>query len=217
MATHDTFAMALPRLVTFCLYGDLQRFGRRFSLSVDSAAEGLHGLFQQIPALRAQMREGWYQVRIAGQDVAPEAVHQRLHEPLPPGAVVHIVPRLAGAGGGGVFQFIAGAALFAVAWWNPAGWLGAAAVTGMMSAGAAMMAGGVAQMLTPVPQTPALSRGEEEKGNTYFSNLDNAVAQGMPVPVAYGDILCGSRVISQSVDIMDDSTGFKIDIGKHGG
>lgn len=163
------------------------------------------------------MREGWYQVRIVGQDVAPEAVHQRLHEPLPPGAVVHIVPRLAGAGGGGVFQFIAGAALFAVAWWNPAGWLGAAAVTGMMSAGAAMMAGGVAQMLTPAPQTPALSRGEAEKGNTYFSNLDNAVAQGMPVPVAYGDILCGSRVISQSVDIMDESTGVKIDIGKHGG
>lgn len=176
---------------------------------MDSAAEGLHGLFQQIPALRARMREGWYQVRIAGQDVAPDAVHQRLHEPLPAGAVVHIVPRLAGAGGGGVFQFITGAVLTALSF-----------VPGLQflaPIGIGMMVGGVAQMLAPVPETPRLSREEMEKGNTYFSNLDNAVAQGMPVPVAYGDILCGSRVISQSVDIMDDSTGVKIDIGKHGG
>ncbi|HEK3222390.1 TPA: tail assembly protein [Proteus mirabilis] len=62
-----------------------------------------------------------------------------------------------------------------------------------------------------------LIRGDEEKGNTYFSNLDNAVAQGMPVPIAYGEIMCGSRVISQSVEIMDDSDGENIDAGKHGG
>lgn len=87
----------------------------------------------------------------------------------------------------------------------------------MMSAGAAMMLGGVAQMLTPLPKRASLSRSEEEKGNTYFSNLDNSVAQGMAVPIAYGEIMCGSRVISQSVEIMDDSEGKDIDVGKHGG
>lgn len=80
-----------------------------------------------------------------------------------------------------------------------------------------MMIGGVAQMLIPSPKPPNLSRSDEEKGNTYFSNLDNAVAQGMPVPIAYGEIMCGSRVISQSVEIMDDSDGEDIDAGKHGG
>ncbi|NIA76743.1 tail assembly protein, partial [Providencia rettgeri] len=37
------------------------------------------------------------------------------------------------------------------------------------------------------------------------------------VPIAYGEIMCGSRVISQSVEIMDDSEGKDIDVGKHGG
>ncbi len=65
------------------------------------------------------------------------------------GAVIHIVPRLAGAKSGGVFQVVLGAALIAVAWWNPVGWLGAAAVSGMYAAGASMILGGVAQMLAP--------------------------------------------------------------------
>ncbi len=63
--------------------------------------------------------------------------------------MIHIVPRLAGAKSGGVFQVVLGAALIAVAWWNPVGWLGAAAVSGMYAAGASMIPGGVAQMLAP--------------------------------------------------------------------
>ncbi|ENE26316.1 hypothetical protein ECP030229310_1340, partial [Escherichia coli P0302293.10] len=39
--------------------------------------------------------------------------------------------------------------LIAVAWWNPVGWLGAAAVSGMYAAGASMILGGGAQMLAP--------------------------------------------------------------------
>ncbi|HCT1397553.1 TPA: tail assembly protein, partial [Morganella morganii] len=108
----------------------------------------------------------------------------------------------------------AGAAVLGLGWWNPGGWaIGGA----LMSAGAAMMLGGVAQMLTPVAKQPDMSRGEGEKGNTYFSNLENTVAQGVAVPVAYGRIMCGSRVISQSIEIMDDSDGTNIDAGKHGG
>ncbi len=206
-------------MATFCLYGDLQRFGRRFALSVESAAEGLHGLFVQIPQLRQRIREGWYQVRIAGSDVLPGELHQRLSDPLAPGAVVHIVPRLAGAKNGGVFQFIAGAALVVVGgvMTYMSGGTASPLAAGLMTSGAAMMFGGVVQMLTPMPQTPKMNRDEMEKGNTYFSNLDNAVAQGMPVPVAYGEILCGSRVISQAVEIMDDGNAKQIDAGKHGG
>ncbi len=131
-----------------------------------------------------------------------------------PNAVIHIVPRIAGAKNAGALQFIAGAAILVVGWWNPAGWSFGGS---MMAAGAAMMMGGVAQMLTPTPKQPNMSRSEEEKGNTYFSNLENAVAQGMAVPIAYGEIMCGSRVISQSVEVMDDSDEKDIDVGKHGG
>ncbi|HCT9109212.1 TPA: tail assembly protein [Proteus mirabilis] len=216
MATNDALNLALPRLATFRLYGDLQRFGRRFDLNVNTASEGLHALFIQLPALRLAIRDGWYQVRIAGTDISPQDINQRFNETLPDNAVVNIVPKLSGAKNVGVFQFIAGAALFSLGWWGPA-WISATVATSLMAGGAAMMIGGVAQMLIPSPKPPNLSRGDEEKGNTYFSNLDNAVAQGMPVPIAYGEIMCGSRVISQSVEIMDDSDGEDIDAGKHGG
>lgn len=201
-------------MATLRFYGDLQRFGRRFDLNIKTAAEGLHALFLQIPNLKQQFRDGWYQIRISGSDVNPNELHQRVYEPLMPNAVIHIVPRIAGAKNAGALQFIAGAAILVVGWWNPAGWSFGGS---MMAAGAAMMMGGVAQMLTPMPKPQSMSRSEEEKGNTYFSNLENAVAQGMAVPIAYGEIMCGSRVISQAVEIMDDGDAKDIDVGKHGG
>ncbi|MCP1694862.1 putative phage tail protein [Citrobacter farmeri] len=75
-----------------------------------TAAEAIWALSVQVPGFRRQMNEGWYQIRIAGEDTAPEAVYARLHESLHEGAVIHIVPRLAGAGGNGGFQIVLGAA-----------------------------------------------------------------------------------------------------------
>ncbi|VDZ94773.1 tail assembly protein [Salmonella enterica subsp. enterica] len=100
MATTDTLNMAAPAMVRICLYGDLQRFGKRISLSIKTAAEGIHALAIQLPGFRQRMNEGWYQVRIAGSDMAPDTLTARLNESLPPGAVVHIVPRMAGAKNG---------------------------------------------------------------------------------------------------------------------
>ncbi|EIS5514927.1 tail assembly protein [Salmonella enterica] len=36
-------------MVRICLYGDLQRFGKRISLSIKTAAEGIHALAIQLP------------------------------------------------------------------------------------------------------------------------------------------------------------------------
>ncbi len=109
MATTNAFCLASPPLARICLHGDLQRFGRRLSLYVNTAAEAIRALSLQMPGFRRQMNEGWYQIRIRGEDTAPEAVYARLHEPLGEGAVIHIVPRLAGAGKGGL-QIVLGAA-----------------------------------------------------------------------------------------------------------
>lgn len=210
MAATDTFNLEMPGMATLRLYGDLQRFGKRFDLSIKTAAEGLHALYLQIPGLRQKIQEGWYQVRIAGKDVAQDDVTARLHEPLPAGAVIHIVPRMEGAGNAGIFQIVAGVILIAVAWWNPAGWLGASAVTGMYAAGGAMVVGGFAQMLTPKPQSPSMSHADNGKASVYFSSVDNMIAQGNPVPIPYGEIMCGSRVISQEITTRDESTPDKV-------
>ncbi|EEW8505190.1 tail assembly protein, partial [Escherichia coli] len=168
-----------------CLHGDLQRFGRRLSLYVNTAAEAIRALSLQVPGFRRQMNEGWYQIRIAGEDTAPEAVYARLHEQLGEGAVIHIVPRLAGAGKGGL-QIVLGAAAivgsFFTAGASMAAW-GAAlsaggfsATTMLFSLGASMILGGVAQMLAPKPKTPEYRATDNGKQNTYFSSLDNMIA-----------------------------------------
>ncbi|ECD6312647.1 tail assembly protein [Salmonella enterica subsp. enterica serovar Newport] len=197
-------------MARFCLHGDLKRFGRRFDICIKTAAEGVYALAMQIPGFREKMTEGWYQVRIAGEDVSEDTLSTRLHEPLPPGAVIHIVPRMEGAGNAGIFQIVAGVILIAVAWWNPAGWLGASALSGMYAAGGAMVIGGFAQMLAPKPQSPSMSHADNGKASVYFSSVDNMIAQGNPVPIPYGETMCGSRVISQEITTRDESTPEKV-------
>ncbi|ELS5096056.1 tail assembly protein [Salmonella enterica] len=212
MATANALTMAPPTMARVCLYGDLQRFGRRTDLSIKTAAEGVYALAMQIPGFRQRMSEGWYQVRIAGRDVAPDDVTARLHEPLPTGAVIHIVPRMEGAKSGGIFQVVLGAVAIAAAFWTGGASMAAwgALSTGLFTAGASMMLGGVAQMLTPQPKAPSMHSADNGKQNTYFSSLDNMVAQGNPLPVAYGEVMTGSRRISQELSTRDESSPDKV-------
>lgn len=158
------------------------------------------------------MSEGWYQIRIAGEDVSEETLSARLHEPLPPGAVIHIVPRMEGAKSGGVFQVVLGAVAIAAAFWTGGASMVAwgALSTGLFTAGVSMMLGGVAQMLTPQPKAPSMHSADNGKQNTYFSSLDNMVAQGNPVPIPYGEIMTGSRRISQELSTRDESSPDKV-------
>ena len=65
--------------------------------------------------------------------------------------------------------------------------------------GVGMALGGVAQMLTrPPAMTP--SNGADKGRNSSFSNLTNSAAQGQVVPLAYGRVYCGSRIVSQGVE-----------------
>ncbi|EID3015398.1 tail assembly protein [Salmonella enterica] len=216
MATANALTMATPTMARVCLYGDLQRFGKRFSLSIKTAAEGVYALAMQIPGFRQRINEGWYQVRIAGEDVSADNLTARLHEPLPPGAVIHIVPRMEGAKSGW-FGVLAGVALIgasfipgvnAIAWSIGASTMSLGSVA--FSLGVSMMLGGVAQMLAPKPKAPSMHNADNGKQNTYFSSLDNMVAQGNPLPVAYGEVMTGSRRISQELSTRDESSPDKV-------
>nr|WP_250581380.1 hypothetical protein [Neisseria subflava] len=69
----------------------------------------------------------------------------------------------------------------------------------LVVAGVGMVAGGVAQMLTKPPKFDG-GKGVENSRNSGFSNLSNTAAQGQPMPLAYGRIYCGSRVVSQGIE-----------------
>ncbi|EAK8483876.1 tail assembly protein, partial [Listeria monocytogenes] len=171
-----------------------------------------------LPAFRQKLSDGWYQVRIAGRDVSTSGLTAQLHETLPDGAVIHIVPRVAGAKSGGVFQIVLGAAAIAgsfftagatLAAWGAA--IGAGGMTGILfSLGASMVLGGVAQMLAPKARTPRIQTTDNGKQNTYFSSLDNMVAQGNVLPVLYGEMRVGSRVVSQEISTADEGDGGQV-------
>ncbi|WP_139299034.1 tail assembly protein [Escherichia coli] len=198
-------------MARICLYGDLQRFGRRIDLRVKTGAEAIRALAMQIPAFRQKLSDGWYQVRIAGRDTGETELSARLNEPLANGAVIHIVPRLAGAKSGGVFQAVLGAAVMAVAIWMPGVAIGTGGMTGILfSLGASMVLGGVAQMLAPKARTPRTQTTDNGKQNTYFSSLDNMVAQGNVLPVLYGEMRVGSRVVSQEISTADEGDGGQV-------
>ncbi|EAO5523839.1 tail assembly protein [Salmonella enterica subsp. enterica serovar Monophasic] len=212
MATPHTLDMATQGMARVCLYGDLQRFGRRFSLSIKTGAEAIYALTMQIPGFRQKMNDGWYQIRIAGQDVDETSVSARLHEPLPDGAIIHIVPRMAGAKSGGLFQVVLGAVAIGAAFFTGGASLAAwgAFSTGLFTAGVGMMLGGVAQMLTPQAKIPSSRQTDNGKQNTYFSSLDNLVAQSNALPVLYGEMLVGSRTISQEISTRDEGGGGQV-------
>nr|WP_201482743.1 tail assembly protein [Escherichia coli] len=215
MAATHTLPLASPGMARICLYGDLQRFGRRIDLRVKTGAEAIRALATQLPSFRQKLNEGWYQVRIAGRDAGENELSARLNEPLANGAVIHIVPRLAGAKSGGVFQAVLGAALIATAIWMPG--ISIAFSDILFSMGAAMTLGGVAQMLAPKAKVPEYKSTDNGKQNTYFSSLDNMIAQGNPIPVPYGEMLVGSRRISQDISTRDEGgDGKVVVIGRQG-
>lgn len=183
-------------MITVCLHGGLREYGRRFDLHVASPAEAVRALLTQLPNLREILQSGFYQVRFNRHDFSEAELETEFQQGGH--GVLHIVPRIQGAGRVG--QIVAGVALLVFAWWNPFGWtVGGALLTGISSLGMGLVLGGVAQLLTKTPKLDTEQRGQKAGRNTAFSNLDNTSAQGQPVPLCYGRAYCGSRVVSQGV------------------
>lgn len=180
-------------MITVCFYGDLSRFGRRFDLQAETPAEALHALFVQIGGLREYIRNGVYQVRFGGEDQTEAGIAEAFRRPA--SGILHIVPRVRGAGkNGGLIQTVVGAVLIVVGAITYA-----AGGASLVAAGIGMVAGGVAQMLTKPPKMKEFS-GTDAGRNSAFSNLSNTAAQGRPMPLAYGRVYAGSRVVSQGVE-----------------
>ncbi|EKT1705064.1 tail assembly protein [Salmonella enterica] len=88
--------------------------------------------------------------------------------------------------------------------------LNVVAATVLFSSGTSMALGGVAQMLAPQAKSPAMHSADNGRQNTYFSSLENMAAQGNPVPLAYGEVMTGSRRISQEITSRDESSPDKV-------
>ena len=184
------------------LYGALAKFvGHRvLEADVATAAEAVRFLVTNWPELEGHMAKQYYRVHTAGEDLTLDDVHN------PMGREIQIVPVMPGAGALG--RILIGIALVAASFIP--GLQGVAIFgsklllsTVLVSVGASLVIGGIAQALTPTPKT-SQDEGDPRKSFS-FSGIQNTTRAGVPVPVVYGEMLVGGIVVSAGADIVQVS------------
>lgn len=178
---------------TIMLHGQLKQFGEQFSLNVDSAAEACHALSCQMPEfklfmLQAEQNGMRFAVFADDRNIGEDEI-----ENMTGASVIHIVPKIMGAGGDamGWLQVIVGAALVGLSF-TPfgAGWA--------MGAGVGLMIGGAASLLMPNPDIPTQDE-DGNRANYGFGGAVTTTAQNNPVPLLIGDRHVGGFIGSAGI------------------
>lgn len=218
-------------LKTIKVYGSLAKFlGQKvFRAAVNTPVEAMSFLRANFQGLVAHMANYDYKVLVGTFELQAGSNPEQLGYPAGREETISIVPVIGGAGGGSTTSILAGAALIGASFLFPGaglfgttglfgagqavvgvsslGVLNAAAVgTALSAVGAGLVLGGVAQMLTPVPEMPSGegSFGDPASNPLSFSGIQNVSRQGVAVPVVYGETLVGSVVISAGINTKDD-------------
>lgn len=184
------------------LLGELgKKFGKNFSMDVKNPAEAVRALCTNFPAFKQHLLDSEkrgiaYKVLVGKEAQTVEDLHN------PSGKQsIKFVPVLIGAGGNGVVPVIIGAVLIAVGVVAGVFFPGNPVSPYLISAGIAMVIGGVVQMLTPMPNlnSDTSNNQPDNKPSYVFNGGVNTSAQGYPVPVGYGRMIVGSAVISAGI------------------
>ncbi|KQF79083.1 phage tail protein, partial [Acinetobacter baumannii] len=193
-------------LKTIKLYGILgQKFGREFKLDVANTREAMRALSVQIAGFehfmlhaheqglrfavflksknssnkRGKKRPAIYDHEtkrlITGDNIGEEQLDMNTEA-----EVIHIVPRVVGAGGNGILQTVLGAVMVVVGVLMTVGTLGGGAPLGaaLIGSGIGMMLGGVAMMLMPKVDTTQDQNQDGNRANKGFGGAVTTVAQG---------------------------------------
>ena len=188
----------VEKIVLVRLYGKLGTlFGREHRLSVSSVREAIRALCIMLPGFErwldtSEGRGVTYSVFNGSRNVTAEELHLNgVHD------VIRIAPVIIGSKKAGVFQTIFGAVLVAVGFalsFTPA----AVASPFLYKMGAAMMLGGVVQMLAP-SGTQGMTTDRDTKKSYSFGAHANQVAAGNGVPILYGLREIGGVIISGGI------------------
>lgn len=184
------------------LYGHLgEKFGRSHHLDVSSPAEAARAMCVVIPGFMEEFLgpegDAAYRVYCGGHTATEQTVMIPHSSP-----VIRFVPVVAGAGGFG--KVLVGALMIGAVIAFPQlgalefSLLGQAFTVGgiLKSIGMSLILGGLSQMLFKPPAPPKAAAAPERKPSYLFDGAVNTTGQGAPVPLAYGEILVGSQVIS---------------------
>tara|TARA_R100000005_G_C4965517_1_gene180490 strand:- start:543 stop:1169 length:627 start_codon:yes stop_codon:yes gene_type:complete len=198
------------------LYGHLaEHCGQKvFEAVARTPAEAMRFLLCNFPELRSVMGEGYYTVCVGPHTLQLGELPEQIGYPLMADDDIRIIPVVTGAKS--FFEkfgaLIAGIALIGLAIATQGVSLGAtgfstaatattsvklAAVAGNIGIGLALQ--GVAGLLSPTVPTPESDN--DPRNNFSFSGVQNVSREGIPVPVAYGEVIVGSVVISAGLNV----------------
>lgn len=191
---------------TIKLYGKLGAlFGREHKLAVSSPAEAVRALSITIPGfelfmMQAHLKGMRFAVFKNKENIGKEELNLNsgFNE-------IRIAPVITGSKRGGMFQTILGAVMVVagVAIGYFSGGTLSAFGYGMAKFGAAMMVGGMVQMLAPQPKGLAMRQDAENSPSYAFGGPVNTTAMGNPVGVLYGEREIGGAIISAGIEAAD--------------
>ena len=177
---------------------------KSFQAEFSTVGEAVRCMLANWPGLEAHMCEQDYRVIVEDQTISEEEIAH------PSTSDIQIIPVVTGSGGGdGFWQVIAGTALLAFALINPFSIaVGTGILTSIGTMGASLILGGVASMLTPLPEATKFDEAKPEdiEKSFAFSNTVNTAAAGSTIPICYGEIITGSIVISSGQFIENDTS-----------
>ena len=184
------------------LYGELAEFvgHKELEAVINSPADAIRFLLCNFPGLEAHMADRHYKVLTNTYEIGKEEIHHPIGQ-----SDISIVPVITGAGGVG--RALAGIALIGLALAIPGGGFAAfkAGEAGFfasmaMNVGVGLTLMGVSEMLFPLPQPQDFSNEEDPRISFNFSGVQNTSRAGTSHPIAYGEIVTGSVVISAGID-----------------
>ena len=188
------------------LYGELADFvgHKELDAVINCTADAIRFLITNFPKLEAHMSQRYYKVLVDDYEIGEEDIQNPIGQ-----SDISIVPIIAGAGGAG--KSLLGIALIGVAFMLPVavplaplkfgglgGFVGANAALANIGLGLTLM--GVSEMLFPLPQPQDFNNEEDPRISFSFSGVQNTSRAGTSHPIAYGEIVTGSVVISAGID-----------------
>jgi len=187
------------------VYGRLARFlgFRTFLADVNSAGEAMRFLLANWPELEKHISGQVYKVKVGEYDIGEDELND------PSGCQdIKIIPVAIGSRDffdSTIGKFVMAAAFIAAPYLLPMGaTIGASALTYATvstSIGISFALSGASQLLFPPPAPPNIaSINNPSNQNFAFSGIQQVSRVGTALPLAFGQVFCGSIVVSAGVD-----------------
>tara|TARA_R100001480_G_scaffold294_3_gene796 strand:- start:612 stop:1184 length:573 start_codon:yes stop_codon:yes gene_type:complete len=183
------------------LYGHLKEYTglKEVEAHVNNVREAVSFLTCNWPTLESQIVQNNYHVLLDKDDVGEDELLYPIGD-----ASISFIPVVEGSGKYG--RIIAGSVLIGFSFAAGGGFFGSAFAKNLglfaftKNVGLNLILGGISDLLT---STPSIPEAEQTPESSAFSSPLNVSMPGIAIPLVYGTAICGSIVVSTSVEIGD--------------